>query len=318
MMARRLFLAAAAVTLLASGGCDRQAERTDEVTPHATDTPPGAVGEVADPAAPVADPAAPVADPAAPVADPAAPVAQPGPVYDPSDPCLVGTEVDVAGAKLPEADPVSTATQAPVAEDLERYVEGVAGQGPLCATIATSEGTVHCRLFEERAPRTVANFVGLTRGLKAFVDPNDNQPRAGERFYDGTRLHRVIPNFMIQMGDRAGTGAGTPGYRFGDEFDQELRHDRGGLLSMANAGPGTNGSQFFITEVATPWLDDRHTIFGHCKELDVIKKITGVPKKPSMDPRNPPSEPLEPVILESITVARGGPAPAGAPATDGQ
>ena len=292
MMARRLLLLAATM-LLAASGCDRQAERVDEAPPEAANVGGGGGEEEA----PVAEEA------------PAAAAEKEAPVYDPNDPCLTGEEVDVSAAKLPAPDSINTATKAPVPADLERYVEGLAGQGPLCATIDTSEGTIHCRLFEERTPRTVANFVGLARGLKAFYDPNTEEPRTGERFYDGTKVHRVIPDFMIQMGDRAGTGAGTPGYRFGDEVDRELRHDRGGLLSMANAGPGTNGSQFFVTEVATPWLDDKHTIFGHCAEVDVVEKITAVPKKPSPDPRMPPSEPLEPVVLESITFARGGPAP---------
>ena len=114
------------------------------------------------------------------------------------------------------------------------------------ATITTSKGAIRLNLFAEQAPVTVANFVNLaTRG-----------------YYDGLKFHRVIANFMIQGGCPRGTGAGGPGYRFEDEFDSSLRHDRPGRLSMANAGPGTNGSQFFITHVPTPWLDDKHSIFG--------------------------------------------------------
>ena len=114
------------------------------------------------------------------------------------------------------------------------------------ATIATSKGDIHLTLFADQAPLTVANFVNLAR----------------RGFYDGLRFHRVIKDFMIQGGCPLGTGTGGPGYRFKDEFDRSLRHDKPGRLSMANAGPGTNGSQFFITHVATPWLDDAHTVFG--------------------------------------------------------
>jgi len=114
------------------------------------------------------------------------------------------------------------------------------------ATISTSKGDIHVDLFADQAPLTVANFVNLAR----------------RGFYDGLRFHRVIPDFMIQGGCPLGTGTGGPGYRFKDEFDRSLRHDQPGRLSMANAGPGTNGSQFFITHVATPWLDDAHTVFG--------------------------------------------------------
>lgn len=114
------------------------------------------------------------------------------------------------------------------------------------ATISTSKGDIHVDLFADQAPLTVANFVNLAR----------------RGFYDGLKFHRVIADFMIQGGCPLGTGTGGPGYRFKDEFDKGLRHDRPGRLSMANAGPGTNGSQFFITHVATPWLDDAHTVFG--------------------------------------------------------
>ena len=114
------------------------------------------------------------------------------------------------------------------------------------ATISTSKGDIHLDLYPDQAPLTVANFVNLAR----------------RGFYDGLRFHRVIKDFMVQGGCPLGTGTGGPGYRFKDEFDKSLRHDRPGRLSMANAGPGTNGSQFFITHVPTPWLDDAHTVFG--------------------------------------------------------
>ena len=148
----------------------------------------------------------------------------------------------------------------------------------------TTQGKLTCELFEKKVPMTVANFVGLARGLKPFKDPKTNET-VKRPFYDGLIFHRVIPDFMIQGGDPLGVGTGDPGYRFADEFDPTLRHDKPGILSMANAGPGTNGSQFFITERPTPHLDDRHTVFGACKEADVIKKITRVEKDPA-DPSN--------------------------------
>lgn len=137
----------------------------------------------------------------------------------------------------------------------------IPGDGDLRVRFVTSAGTLTGRLFETETPRTVANFVGLAMGTSDWEDP-----RTGETvrrpFYDGLAFHRVIPEFMIQGGCPLGQGTSGPGYRFKDEFHPDLRHDRPGLLSMANAGPGTNGSQFFITEVPTPWLDDKHSIFG--------------------------------------------------------
>jgi peptidyl-prolyl cis-trans isomerase A (cyclophilin A) len=185
----------------------------------------------------------------------------------------------------------------PEAKDLDGYIRDLPGEGPLTTTIETSQGTLHCTLLPDAAPMTVANFVGLARGLKAWRRPKGGEV-SREPFYDGLIFHRVIPEFMLQGGDPTGTGAGDPGYRFGDETQSGLRHDQPGLMSMANAGPGTNGSQFFITEKAAPWLDGKHTIFGRCREVDLIKKIARVK-------RNAQDRPTKDVVIQRVTISRG-------------
>jgi len=147
------------------------------------------------------------------------------------------------------------------------------GKGDLFAIFQTSAGSITCRLFEKEAPETVANFVGLAMGSKEWTDPRSGA-KSKKPLYDGTVFHRVIPNFMIQGGDPLGTGTGDPGYRFKDEFQGGRSFDKPGLLAMANAGPNTNGSQFFITEVPTPHLNNRHTIFGECIQgFELVPKI---------------------------------------------
>src|SRR6202789_2077233 len=142
------------------------------------------------------------------------------------------------------------------------------------ATFDTSEGTIVCRLFEKDAPKTVANFVELADGKREWTHPSTRK-KSKDRLYDGTIFHRVIPNFMIQGGDPLGTGTGGPGYQFADEIHPDLGFSRPYLLAMANAGPGTNGSQFFITTAATPWLNGKHTIFGEViSGADVVDKIS--------------------------------------------
>jgi peptidyl-prolyl cis-trans isomerase A (cyclophilin A) len=188
----------------------------------------------------------------------------------------------------------------PTAADLETYTSDIKGKGPLRAVFETSQGRITCELFPDKAPMTVANFVGLARGLKPFRDAKSGQVEK-RPFFDGLTFHRVIPDFMIQGGCPLGNGRGEPGYRFGDEFDPSLRHDKPGILSMANSGAATNGSQFFITERPTPHLDDRHTVFGACKEVDVIKKMARVEKDPG-DPSG--SLPKTPIVLKKVTIRK--------------
>lgn len=168
----------------------------------------------------------------------------------------------------------------------------------LTATLRTTKGTVQVRLLPEHAPKTVRNFVELAEGTREWTDPRTRQPQHG-KLYDGTIFHRVIPNFMIQGGDPLGTGTGGPGYRFGDEFHPDLAFTRPYLLAMANAGPGTNGSQFFITVAPTPHLNGKHTIFGEvvggAEVVDAISRVqTGRGDRP-----------VEDVVLESVAIERG-------------
>jgi peptidyl-prolyl cis-trans isomerase A (cyclophilin A) len=167
----------------------------------------------------------------------------------------------------------------------------------LFATFDTTMGSFEIELFEDKAPKTVANFVGLAEGTKQWTDPKDGQQK-NERFYDGLNFHRVIPDFMIQGGCPLGTGTGGPGYRFEDEFDPGLEFDKPGLLAMANAGPNTNGSQFFVTDAPTPHLNQRHTIFGEVVSgLDVVKSIAHT-KTGGQD------KPATPVVLNAVTITR--------------
>ena len=161
----------------------------------------------------------------------------------------------------------------------------VPGSGELHAILHTNHGEIDIKLFEERAPRTVANFVGLATGKRTWTDPDTFNER-NDPFYDGVIFHRVIPGFMIQGGDRLGIGTGGPGYRFKDEFHPELRHDKPGILSMANSGANTNGSQFFITEGPTPHLNGRHAVFGEVVNgMDVVNKIAKLPRDGRDRPR---------------------------------
>jgi peptidyl-prolyl cis-trans isomerase A (cyclophilin A) len=168
------------------------------------------------------------------------------------------------------------------------------------AVFETSMGKITCRLFKEQAPKTVENFVGLAAGSKEFTDPKTRQ-RSKRPFYDGLVFHRVIPDFMIQGGCPLGTGTGGPGYQFADEFVRELAFDKPGKLAMANAGPNTNGSQFFITVAATPWLNNHHTIFGEVVEgYDIVETI-------SKTARDRGDRPKTPVVLKSVKIEDVGP-----------
>ena len=165
------------------------------------------------------------------------------------------------------------------------------------AIFETSQGNIIIKLLEKEAPKTVENFVGLAEGTREFS--NEKTGKKEKRpFYDGLVFHRVIPDFMIQGGCPLGTGTGGPGYKFADEFHPSLRHSGPGRLSMANAGANTNGSQFFITVAATPWLDKRHTIFGEVVEgQDVADKISKLPRDSNDRPRTP-------VILQHVRIER--------------
>jgi cyclophilin family peptidyl-prolyl cis-trans isomerase len=169
------------------------------------------------------------------------------------------------------------------------------------AVIDTTAGKMRCTLFEKQTPETVANFLGLASGTKDWKNPVSHVTKHNTPLYDGTIFHRVIPNFMIQGGDPAGNGSGDPGYTFKDEIVPTLKFDQPGRLAMANSGPNTNGSQFFITEVPTPHLNGKHTIFGQCDAatLTLVKQIARMAKDPRDD------RPFRPVKINHISVERG-------------
>jgi len=187
----------------------------------------------------------------------------------------------------------------------------VPGTGDLYARLTTSEGTMVLRLEETRAPKTVANFVGLAMGTMEWKDPKTGEAQKGVPLYDGVRFHRVIPDFMIQCGDPLSRhtdesgrwGTGGPGYKFADEFHPELRHSGPGILSMANSGPGSNGSQWFITERDTPHLDNRHSVFGKVVAgADIVGKIARVTRGRS-------DRPVKDVVLNKVEIFRSASVP---------
>ena len=173
----------------------------------------------------------------------------------------------------------------------------------------TSMGRITCQFYEKQAPKAVANFIALAEGTKDWTDPATHVKQHNKPYYNGTIFHRVIPNFMIQGGDPTGTGMGDPGYKFQDEFDPNLNFDVPGRLAMANSGPNTNGSQFFITEVPTTFLNQHYSLFGQCDaaSVEVVKAIARVQ-------RNGQDKPLTPVVLKKVTIVREGhPLPSAAP-----
>jgi len=187
--------------------------------------------------------------------------------------CATQKAAPVAPSQTEPAQVVESTQAVKAAEPVERT-------GIMKAKIETNVGVIEIELYKDKAPKTVENFTTLAK----------------KGFYDGIIFHRVIPQFMIQTGDPTGTGMGGPGYTFKDEFNKTLRHDKPGVVSMANAGPNTNGSQFFITTVPTPWLDDRHSVFGQViSGMDVVSKIEKAPRD-----RN--DKPLETIKMEKITI----------------
>ncbi len=169
---------------------------------------------------------------------------------------------------------------------------------PVYATLKTTMGDIVIQLYEDKAPKTVGNFIGLATGAKEWFDPKSKE-KIKRPLYNGTIFHRVIPGFMIQGGDPLGIGVGGPGFRFEDEFHPDLKHSKAGILSMANSGPNTNGSQFFITHKATPWLDGRHSVFGEVvKGQEVIDAIGSAPR----DSRD---RPLKEITLKEVIITRG-------------
>ena len=204
---------------------------------------------------------------------------------------------------------VAVFEMAAIAQDTTKPVEPALPDAPQATAAAmihpngptvvmdTSMGRITCQFFEKQAPKTVANFIALAQGTKDWTDPQTSKKMHNKPLYDGTVFHRVIPEFMIQGGDPAGTGAGDPGYMFNDEVDPALNFDVPGRLAMANSGPGTNGSQFFITEVPTEHLNQHHTIFGQCDDpsINVVKTIARVQ-------RDENDKPVTAVVLKKVTI----------------
>jgi peptidyl-prolyl cis-trans isomerase A (cyclophilin A) len=206
---------------------------------------------------------------------------------------LILTTLPLAAQTVPAKKPVASA------------------QGPK-AIIDTTRGKLTCTLFPDKAPIGVANFIGLADGSKDWTNPVSHAKKHGVPLYDGTICHRVIPDFMIQCGDPAGTGAGDPGYGFKNEPSPDLKFDRPGRLAYANAGPNTNGSQFFITEVPYPSLNGGYTIFGQCtpESVELVKQIARSARDMNTD------RPVRPVKINHITIVKAGESAASAkPAT---
>jgi peptidyl-prolyl cis-trans isomerase A (cyclophilin A) len=214
-----------------------------------------------------------------------------------------------AAQQAPSASPSSAAQELPDSPGAQTQPT-VEPTGPT-AVLDTSMGRITCRLFDKQAPQTVANFVGLAEGTKDWTDPATREKEHGKPLYDGTTFHRVIPGFMAQGGDPMGTGMGDPGYYIQDEIDPSLMFDVPGRLAMANSGPNTDGSQFFVTEEILPDLNGHYTVFGQCdpSSVLVVKTITRVE-------RDGHDKPLTPVVLKKVTIVPvGQPLPPSPPPT---
>lgn len=211
---------------------------------------------------------------------------------------LTTTPEEISPTNSPTVTPpIATPTAVAGAKTTDQLLNIKQNQ-KMFATLKTSLGDMRIELFPKSAPMTVANFVGLAEGTKDWTDPKTKELVKGKPFYDGLIFHRVIKDFMIQGGDPLGTGTGGPGYKFEDEFDPKLSFDAPGILAMANSGPATNGSQFFITETATTWLNGKHTIFGKLVDgLDVLNAIANTPVSSS-------DKPITSVILKSVVIER--------------
>ncbi len=244
-----------------------------------------------------------------------APTNEPEPAKPTQEPAKSATENDVqvihattkAGetdiqVKAPEGWQVVQPPNAPDPHNgrftLNEALKGLKGKGGLVATIQTSMGNFYCDLYEDKTPITVANFVGLARGLRKFWSAKE-RAWVGRPYYDGLGFHRLIPGFMIQGGDLAGDGSGRAWFTIPDELHASLKHDRAGQLCMANRGPNTNEAQFFITETAAPHLDGSYSIFGQCMPPELAYRIARVPQ--SGPPNN---RPLTPVTMEHVIIAR--------------
>jgi len=209
----------------------------------------------------------------------------------------------MGGFAFAQQSTTSQTPAAPLPNAPGTQAQAPAGPQPTGPTVImdTSMGRITCKLFDKEAPIAVANFVGLATGTKDWTDPTTKQVMHGKPYYNGTTFHRVIPGFMIQGGDPLGTGEGDPGYTFDDELDPALNFDVPGRLAMANSGPNTNGSQFFISEVAAPFLDQKYVIFGQCDDhsVSIVRSIARVN-------RDANDKPLEPVTLKKVTVIPAG------------
>jgi peptidyl-prolyl cis-trans isomerase A (cyclophilin A) len=215
------------------------------------------------------------------------------------------SQAPAAAPQVP-APPASAPPAAPVMDFPDAPSTTIQAKAPVIPTgptavIDTSMGRLTCKLYDTQAPITVANFIGLSNGTKEWTDPTTLAKVKGKAFYDGVIFHRVIPGFMIQGGDRLGTGTGDPGYLFQDEIDPDLTFDEPGRLAMANSGPSTNGSQFFVTEEPVPQLNGKHTIFGQCDAHSVLL-VSSIARVE----RNDNDRPLTPVVIQHITIVRDG------------